>query len=55
MGICLCLMPANIEGREMLKQKEINESSDDAYSLLALDDQSESEIKWVELHQMFDR
>jgi len=48
-------MPANIEGREMLKQTEINESSDDAYSLLALDGQSESEINWVKLHQMFDR
>ncbi len=48
-------MPANIEGREMLKQKEIHQSSDDAYSLIALEDQNESEIKWVKLHQMFDR
>ena len=48
-------MPAYIEGREMLKQKEINESTNGDYSFLGLADQTESEIKWVELHQMFDK
>ena len=48
-------MPANIEGREMLKQKDINESTSGDYPFVGLGDQSESEIKWVKLHQMFDR
>ena len=48
-------MPANIDGREMLKQKEINESSNGEHSFIALADQIESEIQWVKLHQMFDR
>ena len=48
-------MPAYIEGREMLKQKEINESTNGDYSFLGLADQTESEIKWVKLHQMFDK
>ena len=55
MGICLCLMPPKLEGREMLKQKEIQESSNIDYSFLGLADQIESEIQWVKLHQMFDR
>tara|TARA_Y100001968_G_scaffold290642_1_gene294543 strand:+ start:429 stop:596 length:168 start_codon:yes stop_codon:yes gene_type:complete len=55
MGICFLLMPANIEGVEMLKQKEIEESTNDDYSFIGLADQSESEIKWVKLHQMFDK
>ena len=48
-------MPANIEGREILKQKDIQESTNLDYSLISLADQSESENNWVKLHQMFDR
>ena len=48
-------MSARIEGREMFKQKDIQESANDDYSFIGLADQSESEIKWVKLHQMFDR
>ncbi len=48
-------MPANIEGREMLEQKESKESTNVDCSFFDLGDQSESEIKWVRLHQMFDR
>ena len=55
MGICFCLMTVNIEGQKILKQKEINKSTNVECSFIGLVDQSESEIKWVELHQMFDR
>ncbi len=55
MGICFCLMPAKTERLEMLKQKEIQESTSSDYSFIGLADQSESEIKWVKLHQMFDK
>ena len=48
-------MPAKIDSREMLKQKKINESRNVDYPFIALADQSESEIQWVKLHQMFDR
>ena len=48
-------MSARIEGREMFKQKDIQESTNDDYSFIGLADQSESEIKWVKLHQMFDK
>ena len=48
-------MPAKIEGIEMLKQKEIQESKNGDISFIGLSDQNESEIKWVKLHQMFDR
>tara|TARA_Y100001968_G_scaffold153301_1_gene140106 strand:+ start:901 stop:1047 length:147 start_codon:yes stop_codon:yes gene_type:complete len=48
-------MPAKIDGREMLNQKEIHESINGDYSFIALADQIESEIQWVKLHQMFDR
>ena len=48
-------MPVNIEGRVMLKQKEIQESKNVDYSVLGLVDQSESEITWIKLHQMFDK
>ena len=48
-------MPANIESSEMLKQKNIQESTSGDYSFIGLVDQSESEMKWVKLHQMFDR
>ena len=55
MGICFFLMPAKIEGREILKQEKIKESTNIDYSFIGLADQSESEIKWIKLHQMFDR
>ena len=55
MSICFGLMPVNIEGREILKQQEIHESRNGDNSFIGLTDQSESEIKWVKLHQMFDR
>ena len=48
-------MPAKIERREMVKQKEIQESSNRDYPFVGLADQNESEIQWVKLHQMFDR
>tara|TARA_Y100001968_G_scaffold318097_1_gene347878 strand:+ start:898 stop:1044 length:147 start_codon:yes stop_codon:yes gene_type:complete len=48
-------MPAEIEGREMLKQKETDNSTNCDISFMGLADQNESEIKWVQLHQMFDR
>ena len=48
-------MPANIDGIETLKENEINEPKDVNYSLIGLADESESEITWIKLHQMFDR
>ena len=48
-------MPANIDSKEMFKQKEVEETSHADYSLIGLAEQSEIEIKWVQLHQMFDR
>ena len=48
-------MPAKIASREMLEQKEIQASMNVEYSLIGLEDQNESEMKWIKLHQMFDR
>ncbi len=48
-------MPVKIEGREMLQQNESQESNQVDNSFIGLADQSESEIRWVKLHQMFDR
>ena len=48
-------MTAKIESREMFKKKEIHKSSNLDSSFIGLTDQSESEIRWVELHQMYDR
>ncbi len=48
-------MPAKIEGRGMLKDKEILESLNSEISLVGLADQNDSEINWVKLHQMFDK
>ena len=48
-------MPANIESKETLEQKKLQESQNVEYSLIGLSDQSESEITWIKLHQMFDR
>ena len=48
-------MSVKIEGIEILKQTEIQESRNVEYSLNGFVDQSESEIKWIKLHQMFDK
>tara|TARA_B100000965_G_scaffold115688_1_gene95456 strand:- start:110 stop:256 length:147 start_codon:yes stop_codon:yes gene_type:complete len=48
-------MAAKIEGFEILQQKEIQETTNVEYSLDGLLDQSESEITWIKLHQMFDK
>ena len=48
-------MAAKIEGFEKLKEKEIQEPTNVEYSLNSLVDQSESEITWIKLHQMFDK
>ena len=48
-------MTANFDGREMLNQKKIQESTNADYTFIGLTDHSESEIQWVKLHQMFDR
>ena len=48
-------MAAKIDGIEILKQKEIQEPTNLQYSLNTLVDQSESEITWIKLHQMFDK
>ena len=48
-------MPATTEMREMLEQKEIQESNNGEYSFVGFADQCESESKWIKLHQMFDK
>ncbi len=48
-------MAVNIDRVEILKQREIHESMNVEYSLNGLADQSESETKWIKLHQMFDK
>ena len=48
-------MAAKIESIEILKQKEIQEQTNVEYSLNGFVDQRESEIKWIKLHQMFDK
>ena len=48
-------MAAKIEGIEILKQKEIHDSTKVEYSLNGLEEQSESEIRWIKLHRMFDK
>ena len=48
-------MAAKIVGMEILNQKEIQEPTNVEYSLNGLADQSESEITWIKLHQMFDK
>ena len=48
-------MAAKIQGFEILKQKEIQEPTKMEYFLNGLEDQSESEITWIKLHQMFDK
>ena len=46
-------MAVKIEGIRILKEEEIQEPSNVEYSLNGFVDQSESEIKWIKLHQMF--
>ena len=48
-------MAAKIESVKVFKQKEIQEPTSVDYSLNVLVDQSESEITWIKLHQMFDK
>ena len=48
-------MAAKIGGMEILNQKEIQEPTNGEYSVNGLADQSESEITWIKLHQMFDK
>ena len=48
-------MPANIEDRKILESNEKKKDINDDYAFVDLTDQNESEIKWVQLHQMFDR
>ena len=48
-------MASKIDGIEMLNHKEIKEPTNVEYSLNGLADQSESEITWIKLHQMFDK
>ena len=48
-------MPAKNEGIGQLKQKEMRKSTNIDYPFMGASSQSESEIKWIELHQMFDR
>ena len=48
-------MPAKIDSSEMLEQESMQESKNVEYSLIDLADQSESEITWIKLHQMFDK
>tara|TARA_Y100001968_G_scaffold76926_1_gene68330 strand:+ start:316 stop:462 length:147 start_codon:yes stop_codon:yes gene_type:complete len=48
-------MAAKIEGIEILKEKDNKNPKSVDYSLNGLVDQSESEITWIKLHQMFDK
>ena len=48
-------MSAKIEGRRILKEADLKESVTCKKLLAVMTDQSESELKWVQLHQMFDR
>ena len=48
-------MPTNIDGVEMLKLEEKQESTNGEYSLIGGSEQSESELTWIKLHQMFDK
>ena len=48
-------MPTNIDDREKLRQKQVKESTNSDHSFIGLAEQSESEMKWIKLHLMFDR
>ena len=55
MCICSSFMPAKIEERKILKQTEFAEPVIGNNSFGGLKAQSESEIRWIKLHQMFDK
>ena len=55
MGICFFSMTAKIEGQGMLKETEIHKSTNRDSSFMGLSEHNDSEVKWVKLHQMFDR
>ena len=44
-----------MESIQIFKQEEIQETTNDEYSLNCLLDESDSEITWIKLHQMFDK
>ena len=48
-------MAAKIESIEILKPEKIRETTNIEYPLNGVVDQSESEITWIKLHQMFDK
>ena len=48
-------MTAKIEAQGMLKEKEIHKFTNRESSFMGLSEQNDSEVKWVKLHQMFDR
>ncbi len=48
-------MTAKIELRKMLKQTDLKESTTSDSLFAGLPEQNESEMRWVKLHQMFDR
>tara|TARA_Y100001968_G_scaffold332395_1_gene390409 strand:- start:112 stop:258 length:147 start_codon:yes stop_codon:yes gene_type:complete len=48
-------MPAKTEDREILNQREIQKSTHTDYPCIGSGDQNDSEIRWIKLHQMFDK
>ncbi len=48
-------MSVKIELSKSLKQSELDESTTYNTLLSVIVDQTESELKWIRLHQMFDR
>ena len=48
-------MAVKIEDIEILPKDEIETQTNVEHSLNCLVDQSESEITWIKLHQMFDK
>jgi len=48
-------MAAKIDGIEILKPKKNQKQMNVEFSLNGLLEQSESEMTWIKLHQMFDK
>ena len=48
-------MAVKTEDIEILKQEKTQDPANVEYSINGLVDQSESEITWIKLHQMFDK
>ena len=48
-------MPLKVDGGEFLNTNEINESAKSEIFFGVMSDISDSELKWVQLHQMFDK